>query len=223
MNGKKACRIYLIRHGETTNAGEVCFNGHYDVDLSKNGLKQSLCIAEALKIAPIKAVYSSDLKRTQIGAKHIADKHNLRHTPYKELRELAFGDWEGLSVADINRKHPEKLKERLNNLELFHVEGGESFFQLRDRVIPKFKTIIAKHPDDAIVIFCHGGVIRTILAHILKISIKNLFRMNQPYASVNIIQYYKEGDPVVELMGGSHENIYSQDSTEKKNPSNNNL
>ena len=66
MNGKKACRIYLIRHGETTNASEVCFNGHYDVDLSKNGLKQSLCIAEALKIAPIKAVYSSDLKRTQI-------------------------------------------------------------------------------------------------------------------------------------------------------------
>jgi alpha-ribazole phosphatase/probable phosphoglycerate mutase len=216
MNGKKACRIYLIRHGETTNAGEVCFNGHYDVDLSKNGLKQSLYIAEALKIVPIKAVYSSDLKRTQIGAKYIADKHNLRHTPYKGLRELAFGDWEGLSIADINRKHPEKLKERLNNLELFHVEGGESFFQLRDRVILKFKAIIAEHPGDTIVIFCHGGVIRTILAHILKISIKNLFRMNQPYALVNIIQYYKEGDPVVELMGGSHENIYSQDSTEKK-------
>jgi len=216
MNGKKACQIYLIRHGETTNAGEICFNGHYDVDLSKTGLKQSLCIAESLKIAPIKAVYSSDLKRTQIGAKYIADKHNLRHIPYKELRELAFGDWEGLSVADINRKHPGRLKERLNNLELFHVEGGESFFQLRDRVIPKFKAIIAEHPGDTIVIFCHGGVIRTILAHILKISIKNLFRMNQPYASVNIIQYYKEGDPVVELMGGSHENIYSQDSAEKK-------
>ena len=223
MNGKKACRIYLIRHGETTNAEKICFNGHYDVDLSNNGLKQSLCIAEALKITPIKAVYSSDLKRAQIGAKCIADKHNLRHIPYKELRELAFGDWEGLSIADINRKYPERLKERLNNLELFHVEGGESFFQLRDRVIPKFKTIIAEHPDDTIVILCHGGVIRIILAHILEISVKNLFRMNQPYASVNIIQYYKEGDPVVELMGGSHENIYNQDSTEKKYPLYNNL
>ena len=223
MNGKKACRIYLIRHGETTNAEEICFNGHYDVDLSKNGFKQSLCIAEALKITPIKAVYSSDLKRAQIGAKSIADKHNLRHIPYKELRELAFGDWEGLSIADIKRKYPERLKERLNNLELFHVEGGESFFQLRDRVIPKFKTIIAEHPDDTIVILCHGGVIRIILAHILEISVKNLFRMNQPYASVNIIQYYKEGDPVVELMGGSHENIYNQDSTEKKYPLYNNL
>ena len=34
MNGKTTSRIYLIRHGETANAGEVCFNGHFDVDLS---------------------------------------------------------------------------------------------------------------------------------------------------------------------------------------------
>jgi hypothetical protein len=45
--------------------------------------------------------------------------------------------------------------------------------------------------------------------------------MNQPYASINIIQYYKEGDPIVELMGGSHKNIDNQESTEKKYPLNN--
>ena len=98
------------------------------------------------------------------------------------------------------------------------LKAENHFFNLELGVIPKFKTIIAEHPDDTIVIFCHGGVIRTILAHILKISIKNLFRMNQPYASVNIIQYYQEADPVVELMGGSHENIYNQGSIEKKIP-----
>ena len=47
MNGKAACRIYLIRHGETANAGEVCFNGHFDVDLSDKGVKQSLLLAKA--------------------------------------------------------------------------------------------------------------------------------------------------------------------------------
>lgn len=216
MNGKTTCRIYLIRHGETVNAEEVCFNGHFDVDLSDEGKKQSLRIAKALKSLPIKAVYSSDLKRTQIGAKYVADEHDLKHIPYKELRELAFGDWEGLSVAEVNRKYPDKLKERLENIELFHVEGGESFFQLRDRVIPKFKNIIAEHPDDNIVMLCHGGVIRTILAYILKIPVKNLFRINQPYASVNIIQYYEEGDPVVDLMGGCYDNIRPPDSFNKK-------
>lgn len=218
MNGKKACRIYLIRHGETTNAGEVCFNGHFDVGLSEKGEKQSLCVADALKNLPIKAVYSSDLKRAQVGAKYIADKHNLKHIPYKELRELAFGDWEGLSVSDVNKKYPGKLKERIKNIELFRVEGGESFFQLRDRVIPKFKHIIAEHPNGNVVLFCHGGVIRTILAYILEIPIKNLFRINQLYTSVNIIQYYEEGEPVIDLIGGSYDNIHMPDSSNKKMP-----
>ena len=215
MNGKTACRIYLIRHGETANAGEVCFNGHFDVDLSDKGVKQSLLLAKALKDRPIQAVYSSDLKRTQIGAKFIADRHNLKHVPCKELRELAFGDWEGLSISEVNRRYPDKLKERLENIELFQVEGGESFFQLKDRVIPKFEQILAEHPSGNIVLLCHGGVIRIILSHVLEISVKNLFRINQPYASVNIIQYYEDGDPVVALMGGSHCNIGSPNSPDK--------
>ena len=215
MNGKTTSRIYLIRHGETANAGDVCFNGHFDVDLSDKGRKQSILIAKALKNLPIKAVYSSDLKRTQIGAKFIADELNLSHIPCQELRELAFGDWEGLSISEVNRRYPDKLKERLQSIELFQVEGGESFFQLKDRVIPKFKSILANHPSDNIVILCHGGVIRTILAYILEISVKNLFRINQPYASVNIIQYYEDGDPVVDLMGGSHCNIGSPNSPDK--------
>ena len=45
MNGKTASRNYLIRHGETANAEEVCFNGHFDVDLSDEGEKQSILIA----------------------------------------------------------------------------------------------------------------------------------------------------------------------------------
>jgi len=216
MNGKTACRIYLIRHGETTNADEVCFNGHFDVDLSDQGKNQSLRIAEALKSLPIKAIYSSDLKRTQIGAQYVAIQHELKHTPYKELRELAFGDWEGLSINEVNRNYPGKLKERLKNIEQFRAEGGESFFQLRDRVIPKFNEIVSRHSCDSIVILCHGGVIRIILAHILEISVKNLFRINQPYSSVNIIQFYKEENPVVELMGGSCENIHPFEPSDKK-------
>ena len=216
MNGKIACRIYLIRHGETANADEVCFNGHFDVNLSNQGIKQSQRIAEVLKNLPIRAVYSSDLKRTQIGAKYVADEHNLKHIPCKEFRELAFGEWEGLSVAEVNRNYPGKLKERLKNIEQFRVEGGESFAQLRDRVIPKLKEIVSGHPCDSVVILCHGGVIRTILAHILGISVKNLFRIHQPYSSVNIIQFYERGDPVVELMGGSYENIHPFEPPDKK-------
>ena len=57
MKGKTACRIYLIRHGETTNAGEICFNGHFDVDLSDQGKNQSQHIADALKECSYEVIY----------------------------------------------------------------------------------------------------------------------------------------------------------------------
>ena len=56
MNGKATTRIYLITHGETANAGEVCFNGHFDVDLSDKGREQSHLLAKALRNLPIDAV-----------------------------------------------------------------------------------------------------------------------------------------------------------------------
>lgn len=216
MNGKPACRIYLIRHGETANADKVCFNGHFDVDLSAQGNEQSRRLAEALKDLPVRAVYCSDLKRTRIGAQFISDAHGLAPVPCPELRELSFGAWEGLSVDEVNRKFPDQLGERLKNIETFRVEGGESFPQLRERVIPKFEEIVSRHPGDCIVILCHGGVIRTILAHVLGIPTRNLFRVHQPYAAVNIIQFYEGGDPVVELAGGSCANIHPPDSPDKK-------
>ncbi|KMP10486.1 phosphoglycerate mutase [Candidatus Nitromaritima sp. SCGC AAA799-A02] len=215
MNGQPACRIYLLRHGETANAGEVCFNGHFDVDLSDRGKEQSRRLAEALTDLPVKAVYCSDLKRARLGAQFVSDPHKLECVPCRELRELSFGAWEGMSVDEVNRKYPDLLSQRLQNIETFCVENGESFSQLRDRVIPKFEEIVSAHPEDCIVILCHGGVIRTILAHILEIPIKNLFRVQQPYAAVNIIQYYEGGDPVVELAGGSCDNIHPPDSPDK--------
>ena len=83
-------------------------------------------------------------------------------------------------------------------------------------MIPKFNKIVSSHPSESIVILCHGGVIRTILPHVLEISIKNLFRLNQPYSAVNIIPFYEQGDPVVELMGGSYKNIHPFDHSDKK-------
>lgn len=202
MKGKPACRIYLIRHGETANAGQVCFNGHFDVGLSDRGKEQFRQIAEALKEMPVRSVYCSDLQRTQGCARLIAEPHGLTPKACPELRELSFGLWEGLSVAEVNRKYPGQLKNRLENIETFQVEGGETFHQLSERVIPRFEEIVARHPGEEIVIVAHGGVNRVILGHLLAIPVKNIFRIHQDYAAVNVIQYY-EDNPVVELIGGS--------------------
>ena len=206
MNGETSCRVYLIRHGETSNAGQVCFNGHFDVDVSPDGIEQFHSISESLKNLSIHSVYSSDLKRTRICAEIVSKPHGLKPVTFPELRELSFGEWEGMSVAEVNKKYPNQLDSRLKNIETFSVKGGETFLQLQERVIPKFEEIVAQHPHDVIVIVAHGGVNRIILSHVLGIPMGNIFRIQQEYGAINVIQFY-EDNAVVELIGGTHHHI----------------
>ena len=53
---------------------------------------------------PIHSVYCSDLQRAHEGARLSAEPHNLEPEACPELRELSFGDWEGLSLKELNEK-----------------------------------------------------------------------------------------------------------------------
>ena len=207
MNENPSCKIYLFRHGETTNSKEVCFNGHFDVGLSDKGKNQFREWAQVLKNEPFTAIYSSDLERTRISAKILGEPHQQEPIAYPELRELCFGDWEGLSVAQVEEKYPNQLEERMKNIEEFQVDRGETFWQLQERVVPRFEQIVSRHPNEKIAMVCHGGVNRVILSHLLELPIKNIFRVKQDYAVLNIIQYYGN-EPVVELVGGAPENSF---------------
>jgi len=202
MKGNPTCRILLFRHGETANSKEVCFNGHYDVELSERGQKQFQHWADILKQQSFKAVYSSDLQRTRNSAQFIGQKHGLEPVTYSDLRELSFGTWEGMSVSEVERNFPGQMKKRMESVATFQADGGETYSQLQARVIPKFEEIVALHPNEQIAMVCHGGVNRVILGYLLGIPIDRIFRIHQDYAALNVIQYYDQ-EPVVEYIGNA--------------------
>ncbi|PIQ95410.1 MAG: alpha-ribazole phosphatase [Nitrospinae bacterium CG11_big_fil_rev_8_21_14_0_20_56_8] len=209
-------RIYLIRHGETENSARVCFNGHHDVPLSPQGKDQIRQVAQSLKTVTLDAVYSSDLIRARESAEIISGfQDNLQPVPCKQLREISFGAWEGLSVEEVQRRYPGQFDKKFRDIATFQVEGGETFQDVRDRVLPKFDEIRKAHSRGQVALVVHGGVIRIILAQILSIPLQNLFRISQDYAAVNIIQYYGN-DPVVELMGGAFPKFSSALPPDKK-------
>ena len=213
MKGNPTCRILLFRHGETANSKEVCFNGHYDVELSERGQKQFQHWADILKQQSFKAVYSSDLQRTRNSAQFIGQKHGLEPVAYSELRELSFGTWEGMSVSEVERNFPGQMKKRMESVANFQADGGETYLQLQARVIPKFEEIVALHPNEQIAMVCHGGVNRVILGHLLGIPMDRIFRIHQDYAALNVIQYYDQ-EPVVEYIGNAE--LFSSEKDEIK-------
>jgi alpha-ribazole phosphatase len=209
--------LYLIRHGETEGAEIRRYKGTLDVPLSEKGMKQVERVSEFIfKPAAVRqkeedalpgskpnlaAVYSSDLSRALKSAEIIARPHSLSPVTVPSLRERNFGLWEGMSFEEIKEKYPEEFKAWAGNPLEFNPVNGESTLEVRERVMDAFEQIVQAHPGERVAIVAHGGVNRIILCHILGIPLENIFRVEQDFAALNIIEFW-DGYPVVKLMNG---------------------
>jgi len=149
----------------------------------------------------LSAVYCSDLSRAIKSAEIIAEPHSLDPIVGPALRERNFGIWEGMSFDEIKEKYPYEFDAWASNPLKFSPMGGESTSEVRDRVIQILDRILNDHDGENIVIVSHGGVNRIILCHFLRISLENIFRIEQDYGALNIIEF-SDKYPVVKLVNG---------------------
>ena len=113
---KRDNRIYLIRHGQIEGYENFPVYGQTDLDLTEVGVVQMEQMADRLSLTEPKAIYSSDLKRSAIGARLIARHHDVPLYFLPELREMYLGDLEGLTLSEIRRDFPEELEKRQKDL-----------------------------------------------------------------------------------------------------------
>ena len=195
-------RVYLMRHGEVVNGGEKRYNGHIDIDITQNGVEQMHRLGRTLVGKPLAAVYSSDLIRSKKGAEIIAGRLNLTVSPMRELRERGIGAWEGLTVDEIKGRYPAEFTAWRTDLLNYRPPGGECLLDVQDRILPVFQNLVSQHAGQEIAMLLHGGVNRVILAHVLGMDLNNLFRIEQAFGALNIIEYYDDGMAVVKLVNG---------------------
>jgi len=195
-------RVYLMRHGEVANGGQKRYNGHIDVDITSAGVEQMHRLAGMLANKPITAVYSSDLIRSVKGADIVAKRLDLSSTPLRLLRERSVGVWEGLTAEEIQERFPEEFKLWRADLLHYRPAGGECVTDVRDRIVPEYERLVSSHPNQEIAMLLHGGVNRVILAHVLGLDLNNLFRLEQSFGALNIIEHYEDGMAVLKLLNG---------------------
>ncbi|MFZ3091672.1 MAG: alpha-ribazole phosphatase [Nitrospirota bacterium] len=197
----KPTRIYLIRHGEVVNHHEGRYNGFNDVDITEEGVKQMRSVAERLNGAKVSAIYCSDLIRAYRGAKIINNGRSLPIIKKTELRERNIGVWENLTLEEIMKSYKDEWNRFLNDVVDFRPDGGESMKEVDARVNKELTKIVEDHKGDEILMVAHGGVNRTILCRALGLDLKYLFRIEQRYGALNIIDYYDD-IAIVNLMNG---------------------
>jgi broad specificity phosphatase PhoE len=195
-------RLYLIRHGQTVNYGDYPFNGWTDVELTPEGRKQLEQTVAALKGIPFNAVYSSDLKRAAYGGEILAKSLGLTLKVEKTLREIYFGNCEGLTWATIQERYPALAEGISHPQEEVFFPGGESSEEFRSRVRVGFNKILKSHPQGLVALVAHSGVNRAIIADLLGLNLASMWSIGQDFACVNVVDIFPEGGCQVRLING---------------------
>lgn len=203
---KPTMRLYLLRHGETEGPKKV-YKGHIDVPLSKEGIKQVERVAEILRLFVGKStlnnriILSSPLERAVKTAEILGRALSIEYKTIEILKERSFGKWEGMALDQIVSLYPEEFERWRQNPARFSPPEGESTIDVSKRAKRAIEQILKEYRGYEVFITAHGGINRVILCNLLNIPLENIFKIEQDFACVNIIDFYDDY-PVLKLLNG---------------------
>lgn len=184
--------IYLIRHGEIPQSTPRRFIGQRDLPLTDRGKEQIARLAPILASRAVGRIVCSPLSRCLDSARIIGLLLGCRPEVEPALKEISLGGWEGLRISDVRARYPGSYEARALDLAGFRPSGGESFLDLQHRAWPVFAALASETGANTAVV-AHAGVNRVILCSVLGLPLANLFRIDQSYGCLNIIEQNKEG------------------------------
>jgi broad specificity phosphatase PhoE len=192
-------RLVLCRHAEPDGAFRGRCYGRLDVSLSPRGLRQANALAERLASLPLVAVYSSPARRARETADAVASAHGLASIEHSALQELDFGDLEGLPYEEIAARHPELYAAWMGEPTRVRFPGGESYSELRARVLGALAELLERHRGEAFAAVSHGGPIRAVLGACLGIADEAVFRLDQNHGSISVVDWIRDS-PLVRVV-----------------------
>ena len=184
-----ATRLLLVRHAEPDESARGRCCGVLDVPLSPRGRRQSGALARELATTPLAAVYSSPLRRALETAEPIAAAHGLVAETHEGFRELDFGELEGERYEDVAASRPELFRSWMETPTQVRFPGGEAFRDLQARALAAAEELRGRHPGESVAVVSHGGVTRAVLAAALSMPDEALFRLDQDYGAVSVVDW----------------------------------
>jgi alpha-ribazole phosphatase/probable phosphoglycerate mutase len=153
--------VLLVRHAETDLRGTFC--GHTDPSLNETGRAQLPAILERIGNPAVTLVVSSDLRRAQETAAPIAERFKVSHLLRPGLREIYFGEWEGLTWEQIEARDPDFARRWHQEFPNLTIPGGESLSHFEARIAAELDYLRTLPQDGVTVVVTHGGVLRSML------------------------------------------------------------
>ena len=162
------------------------------MNLSSRGHAQAGLLARYLQGKPLDAIYASPMKRVQQTLAPVLKNGAPAQTILPGLREVDFGDWTGFNWEQVRSKFGVHPYDWLDEIELGAVPNGETGTQFRARVEPCLFEIIRRHHGGKVAVFCHGGVIRMMLAILLQLPLPKTNSFEIEYASITRVALFPQ-------------------------------
>lgn len=174
-------RIILARHGETDYNKNKMVQGHTDIPLNEEGIRQGIAAGKKIEGYKIDIAYSSILGRAYDTARYMLDNSNSEDNKKllvikdKRLIEKSYGGYEGVSFAEYGA-----------GMKAGETRGMELDTEAADRLEAFFIEKYKEHPEKTMLAVCHGGLIRSFLT---QKGVKEVLRGVIVNTSVSILEY----------------------------------
>jgi len=187
--------MLLLRHGETVHTAEKRFSGAggQDPALTPEGERQAQAAAERLaRLGAVDVVVSSPMRRARQTADLAAAALGLDVREHDGVRECAFGEWEGLTFAEVRERWPDELSRWLADPTVAP-PGGESFDAVRRRVQVARDKLLARYAGRTVLVVTHVTPTKMLVRDVLDAPLSAIYRMELSPASVTEIHWYARG------------------------------
>ena len=179
-------KVYIVRHGQTAWNLEEVFRGRADIPLDDTGKQEVHLAGEALQHETLHVVYSSPLSRSMETAENVAKFHDLNVTPLEAIIDISYGDWEGVSLAEVQQKYPDLYSLWLEAPHQVRFPNGETLEEVRLRTMDALEDLVAKHPNENIVLVAHRVPNKVMCCALLGLDNSHFWRIQQDTASTNL-------------------------------------
>ena len=187
----------IVRHGVTAHSLERRFSGsggRFDPELAPQGVGQAeAAAAEVAQRGGADLLVCSPMARTRQTASIIGARMGLQPVTVEGLEEARFGEWDGLTFAEVMEGWPDEMAAWLASPAVAP-PGGESLRQVYERVSGALDRVLAEHAGRRIVVAAHVGTIRALTARALGAPLESMNRMELAPASITTLTWYADGN-----------------------------
>jgi 2,3-bisphosphoglycerate-dependent phosphoglycerate mutase len=196
--------VILVRHGQTKWNCELRFQGQSDSPLSELGECQARALGERLAALEIDALYSSDLGRALRTAQLIGKATGHEVVVDQRLRERNFGIFEGLTIEEIEERHPEVLARWRTRDPQYAIPGGENAGAIYNRMVACLNDLADRHSGRTIAAVSHGLALDAFYRHVAGIPLTAPRTLKLLNASLNTFYRGSEGWKLGALSDVAH-------------------